>query len=146
MKLWSWKLDLQNLILTGILSEYPENHFSTIKKLYIHQVWHILIYWYTVWISWKINCAQFLGLRGPLGTPLFARSFARPRQKSKSPPEPYKSSQDHARPLIWNIGEKRRCLLSYGDDKDKDKDKYKDKDRKSSKNNGFMYTCLISLC
>ena len=30
-----------------------------------------------------------------------------PRQKSKSPLKPYKSSQDHARPFIWNIAVKR---------------------------------------
>ena len=49
---------------------------------------------------------EFLGPRGPLRTPSFARPFARPRQKSKSPLEPYKSSQDHARPPIWNIAAK----------------------------------------
>ena len=37
----------------------------------------------------------------------FVRPSVRPRQKSKSPLEPYKSSQDHARPLIWNIAAKR---------------------------------------
>ena len=45
----------------------------------------------------------FLGPWGPLRTP----SFARPRQKSRSHLKPYKSSQDHARPLIWNIAVKR---------------------------------------
>ena len=46
----------------------------------------------------------FLGPRGPLRTPSsvcpFVRSSVRPRQKSESPLEPYKSSQDHAGPLL----------------------------------------------
>ena len=49
------------------------------------------------------STVDFLGPRGPLRTPSFVRPSARPpvpRQKSKSPPKPYKSSQDHARPLI----------------------------------------------
>ena len=47
---------------------------------------------------------SFLGPRGPLGTPSFVRSSvrppARPQEKPKSPLKPYKSSKDHARPLI----------------------------------------------
>ena len=52
-------------------------------------------------------CIQFLGPRGPLRTPSFVRPSVRPRQKSKSPLKPYKSPQDHVRPLIWNIIAKR---------------------------------------
>ena len=52
----------------------------------------------------KTHAYIFLGPRGPLRTPSFVRpfvrSFARPRQKSRSHLKPYKSSQDHARPLI----------------------------------------------
>ena len=73
--------------------------------------------------SFFITFHHFLGPRGPLGTPSSVRSFvrpsARPQEKSKSPPKPYKSSKDHARPLIWNIAA-RRTMSSI---KDKDKDR-----------------------
>ena len=56
------------------------------------------------------SCLTFLGPRGPLGTPSsvrsFVRPFVRPRQKYKSHLKPFKSSKDHARPLIWNIAVK----------------------------------------
>ena len=55
----------------------------------------------------KFTLVSFLGPRGPLGTPSFVRPSVRPRQKSKSPLKPYKSSKDHARPLIWNIAARR---------------------------------------
>ena len=57
-------------------------------------------------IKWITNIC-FLGPRGPLRTPSFARPPVRPRQKSRSHLKPYKSSQDHARPLIWYIAVKR---------------------------------------
>ena len=48
---------------------------------------------------WK----HFLGPRGPLKVLSFAHLSVCPQEKSKSPLKPYSSSQDHVRPLIWNI-------------------------------------------
>ena len=57
----------------------------------------------------------------------FVRPFVRPQEKSESPLKPYKSSQDHARHLIWNIAGKRTMssIIWWCKYKDKDKDKYK---------------------
>ena len=45
-----------------------------------------------------LHVITFLGPRGPLRTPSFVRPPV-PRQKSKSPPTPYKSSQDTCQPI-----------------------------------------------
>ena len=53
-------------------------------------------------VHWSIGPLVHWSI-GPLVHWSNLKSFARssvPRQKSKSPPKPYKSSQDHARPLI----------------------------------------------
>ena len=93
--------------------------------------------------KWAKNCIskvqRFLGPRGPLGTPLSARPSVRPQEKSESPLKPYKSSQDHARHLIWNFARKRTMSsiiwwCKYKD-KDKGKDKDKDKDKMSQRPN-----------
>ena len=43
---------------------------------------------------------SFLGPRGPLRIPSFVRPPVFPQEKSKSQLKPYRSSQDHVRPLI----------------------------------------------
>ena len=55
----------------------------------------------------KIWKNLFLGPRGPLGTTLSVHVSVRPQRKSRSPLQPYKSSQDHHQPIkpyiLWKL-------------------------------------------
>ena len=54
--------------------------------------------------SWNTHvCIQVLVFRSTRTSWNTFVCLSVPRQKSKSPLKPYKSPQDHVRPLIWNI-------------------------------------------
>ena len=78
-----------------ILGEFSQNHIivQRITKKKFHDIEHLLLCFVMFVIS-----ANFLShLKSS-----YSKDFllVRPRQKSKTPLKPYKSSQDHARPLI----------------------------------------------
>ena len=56
----------------------------------------------------------FLGPRGPLGTPSFVRTSARPRKKSGSTVQLYKSTKDHCQPIRYCLVRVWWCLVVSG--------------------------------
>ena len=90
------------------------------KEIYNHKI-----------INQNQSDLQFLGPRGPLRTPSSARPFVRPsRQKSRSPLQPNKSSQDHRQPINHIFSNNTCYPQTPSDDNDTYKDKYNDKDRR----------------
>ena len=71
---------------------------SSLQAVFLDFQAHTQADW-AVKISMNGVYMSFLGPRGPLRVPSSVSPLV-PQEKSKSPLKPYKSSKDHARPLI----------------------------------------------
>ena len=87
----------------------------------------------------QFNCRPiFRSAKTSWSTCDFVHAYVLPHPESRSSLQPYKSSQDHTRPLKWYIAEKR--VMSYGDEK------YKDKDNDNDKENQTQFINVHRLC
>ena len=95
-------------------------------------LWFLSSSYFDLGVPWviQLHLHLFLGPRGPLIEPLIPVP-SRPQEKSRSPLQPYKSSQDHCQPIKREKGKRRK--RGKGEKRKRNKEKWKKGKREKEK-------------